>query len=110
MLPFSMLLVPLLCQNKFAVNEVDSHNKSRQSDLALEKLWFTLSEWLRLCMTFAMGMVINNGWKLFCYGVKRDHYEKFIGIREFLERLDQDFFNNNFSPASGTPENVCYRP
>ena len=29
-------------------------------------------------------------WKLFCYGVKRDHYEKLIGIRELSERLAQD--------------------
>ena len=29
MFPFALLLVPLLCQNNSAVNEVDSHNKSR---------------------------------------------------------------------------------
>ena len=49
-----------------------------------------------------MGMTITNCWKLFCYGVKRDHYEKLIGIREFLERLAQDCFNNNFSSDSRT--------
>ena len=51
-----------------------------------------------------MGMNINNLWKLFRYGVKRDHYEKFIGIRELLEQLAQYCFNNPFSPDSGTPE------
>ena len=35
--------------------------------------------------------------------VKRDHYEKLIGIREFSERLAQDCFNNTFSPDRGTP-------
>ena len=54
-------------------------------------------------MTVAMGMTITNYWKLFCYGVKRDHYDKLIGIREFSERLAQDCFNNNFSSDSGTP-------
>ena len=32
---------PLVMSKKSAVNEVDSHNKSRQSDLALEKWWVT---------------------------------------------------------------------
>ena len=59
---------------------------------------------MRLCTTVAMGTTINNVWKLFCYGVKRDHNEKLIDIREFLERLAQDCFNNNFSPDRGTPE------
>ena len=42
---------------------------------------------------------------MFHYGVKRDHYEKLIGIRELSERLSQDFFNNNFLTDTGTPEN-----
>ena len=52
-----------------------------------------------------MGMTIANCWKLFCYGVKRYHYDKLIAIREFLERLAQDCFNNNFSSDIGNPEN-----
>ena len=58
------------------MNEVDSHNKSRQSDLALEKWWVNQCGCLRLCTTVAMGMTITNCWKLFRYGVKRDNYEK----------------------------------
>ena len=54
-----------------AVNEVGSHNKSRQYDLALEKWWVTQYGWLWLCTTVAMGMTITNCWKLFRYGVKR---------------------------------------
>ena len=50
-----------------------------------------------------MGMTITNFWKLFHYGVKRNHYDKLICIIEFLERLAQDCFNNPFSPDSGTP-------
>ena len=86
-----------------AVNEVDSHNKSRQYYLALEKWWVTQCGWLRLCTTVAMGTNITNCWKLFCYGVKRDNYNKLIGIREFSERLAQYCFNNKFSPDRGTP-------
>ena len=50
-----------------------------------------------------MGMNITNCLKLIRYGVKRDHYDKLIGIREFSERLSQDCFNNKFSSDSGTP-------
>ena len=49
-------------------------------------------------------MTITNVWKLFRYAVKRDHYGKLIGKREFLEQLYQYFFKNIFSPDSGTPE------
>ena len=98
MFPFALLLVPVLCQFFSAVNEVDSHNKSRQSDLALEKWWVIQCGWLRLCTKVTMGMNITNCWKLFSYGVKRDHYDKLISIREFSERLAQDCFNNNWDP------------
>ena len=81
MLLFALLLVPLLCQTNSAVNEFESHNKLRQSNLALEKWWVTQCGWLRLCTPVAMGMTITNCWNLFCYGVKRYHYEKLIGIR-----------------------------
>ena len=72
------------------VNEVESHRKSCHSDVALEKLWVTQCSWIRLCTTVAMGTTITNFWKLFRYGVKRDHHDKFIGIREFLERISVD--------------------
>ena len=73
-----------------SVNDVDTHNKSRQSDLALEKFWVTQCGLLRLFRTVAMGITITNVWKIFSYGVTRDHYEKLIGIRESLERLGLD--------------------
>ena len=62
---------PLVMSNLFgSVNEVVSHNKSRQSDLALEEYWVTQFGWLLLCATVAMGMTIAIFWKLFHYGVK----------------------------------------
>ena len=73
---------PLLMSKFFgAVNEVDSHNKFRQSDIAMEKFMVTQCGWLRLCTTVSMGMTITNCWKLFCYGVKRNHFNKSISIR-----------------------------
>ena len=38
---------PLVMSKQSAVNEVDSHNKSRKSDLALEKWWVTQCVWLK---------------------------------------------------------------
>ena len=65
---------PLLMSKCFdSVNEVDSHNKSLQSDIVLEKFWVTQCGWIRFCTNVAMGMTINNSRKCFCYGVKRDH-------------------------------------
>ena len=84
MLPFALLLAPFLCQKQSAVNEVDSNNKSRQSDLALEKWWVTQCSCIRLCTTVAMGMTITNCWELFRYGVKRNRYEKLIGTSELI--------------------------
>ena len=52
-----------------------------------------------------MGITIINCWKLFRYGVKRYHYDKLVGIRELLERISQDFFNNKLSSDIGTPAN-----
>ena len=103
MFSISLLLVPFLFQKKSAVNEVDSHNKSRHSDFVLENFWVTQCGWLRLCTTVAMGMTVTNCRKLFCYGVKRYHYEKLIGVRELSERLAQYCLNNPFSPDRGTP-------
>ena len=59
-----------------SVNEVDSQNKSRHSDLALEKFCVTQCGWLRLCTVVDMGMTITNLWKIFRYGIKRFNHEK----------------------------------
>ena len=64
-----------------SVNEVYPHKKSRQSDLTLGKLWVTQCGWIHLCTIVDMELTINSFWKLFSYGVKRDHYKNLIGIR-----------------------------
>ena len=52
-----------------------------------------------------MRMTVTNFWKVFHYGVKSDHYDKLIGIREFSERFVIDFFNNPFLTDTETLEN-----
>ena len=49
-----------------------------------------------------MGLTITNCWKLFPYGFMKDHYEKFIGIRELSKQLSKNCFNNTFSSETGT--------
>ena len=52
---------PLVMYKFFgSVNEVDYHNKSRQSDLSLEKFQATQCGWIGLCMTFSMVNTITN--------------------------------------------------
>ena len=80
-LPVSCPLIMYKCFG--SVNEVDTHNNSCQSDIALEKFWVTQCGWLRLFNTVAMGMTVTNFWKMFRFGFKRDDYDKFIGIRQF---------------------------
>ena len=53
-------------------------------------------------------MIIKNIWKLFRYRVKRDHDYKFIGIRELLELLSLDFFNNSFTTDARTPKIIYF--
>ena len=62
-------------------NEFDSHNQSMESVFALEKLWVNKCGCLSLFVTIDMVMITTNFWKLLCYMVHRDHYDKFICIR-----------------------------
>ena len=52
---------PLFMYKFFSeVNEVDSHNKSRQADLVLDKFWVTQCGWIQLYTIVDMGITINN--------------------------------------------------
>ena len=75
------------------VNEVEVHNKSRHSDLALEKLWFTHFSWLWLCTTVDMVMPITNLQKRF-----------FMVLREITMKnlLKSDNYRNDLLLISST--------
>ena len=64
-----------------SVNKVDFHNKPRQYNLGLENYLVNQCNWIWLCKTVSMEITIANLWKLFCCGVKRDQFEKLVGIR-----------------------------
>ena len=109
MLPFALLLAPLLCQKIYAVNEVDSHNKSRHSDLSLEKWWVTQCGWLRLCTTVDMGMTIANCCKLFRCGVKRDYFENLLVSESSWNDLLKIATTICFHLVEG-PQQITYLP
>ena len=73
--------------------------------MALGKLWVTQCGCIWLCTNFSMGITIENFWKIFHYGVNIEHYDRCIGIKESLEQLDLDFFNNIFPTDIGNPSN-----
>ena len=50
-----------------------------------------------------MYITITDLCKIFCYGVQSDHYDKLIGIRDFLELIALDCFINTFPTYTGTP-------
>ena len=82
-------------------NEVESHNKPRHYNLALEKFWVTQCGCIWLYTEVVMGMTIKIFRKIFCYGVNRYHYNKYIGIIEISEKLALDLFNNTFTTDTG---------
>ena len=55
-----------------------------------------------------MVIAIKNIWRLFCYGLKRYHYENFIGIRKLFEQLALDLFNDHFTTDTGNPKIYNY--
>ena len=67
-------------------------------------IWVNHFGWLQLCVAGSIGTNMTYCWKLFHYGVKIEHYEKLIGIRELSEQLAQDWFNDPFSLETGIPE------
>ena len=75
--------LPVYCHQIMSkyVNEIDSHNKYRQSDLCLENYWVTQCGWLRVYAIVSLGMTIQNFRRRFFYGFKRDHFDTIIRIR-----------------------------
>ena len=80
---YILTVARLLAMSKFfaSVNEVESHNKSRHSGLALNIFWVNQCGWMQLSVEVSMGITITKLWRLFRYGVNRYNYEKLIGIR-----------------------------
>ena len=55
-------------------------------------------------MSVAAGITIEIFCKIIYYWVKRDHYEKNTGIKELLEIIALDCFNNPSTTDTRTPK------
>ena len=67
-------------------NEIDNHNRIRQSDLALEKYWVTHGVYFRLSISVALGIGITYRKILFYHGVSEINVDKKILTRDYNNR------------------------
>ena len=62
---------PLVISNLYGyIHEVDSHKKSKHSDLALNEFWVTQCDWLQVCTIFYMGITIITSGKYCILGLR----------------------------------------
>lgn len=71
---------------------VDSHNKSRQYDLALEKRWRTTDCWFRLITTFA-GITATDSWNAARFHCTKESGFQDMDVKTFTECLVYDLWN-----------------
>ena len=69
-----------------AYSSIDSQNRIRYSDLAIEKYWVTQSGYFRLATTLAFGTGIKDGKLLYCHGVAEGNVERKISKLEYNNR------------------------
>ena len=86
-----------------ACNEIDNHNRTRQSDISLEKYWVTHSGYFRLATTVALGMGITDGKILYYHGVAQGNEDKKISTLEYNNRIVYECLNNPFTADCGSP-------
>lgn len=71
---------------------VDSHNKSRQYDLALEKRWSTTDCWFRLITTFA-GITATDSWNATRFHCTKESGFQDMDIKSFTQCVVYDLWN-----------------
>ena len=94
---------PLL-KSKFlgSINEVESHNKSHPSDIALDKFWVAQYGWLWLCNTGSMGMTMNNEYKRFAMVLRGATMTSLLSSGNYLKNrclLIKYYFRNRHRDA-----------
>jgi hypothetical protein len=87
-------------------NVIDSHNQSRQFELALEKRWVTQDCFFRVDTT-VIGMVVTDSWRAYKHALPTPAKKKELTIKEFAGRLAYDCINNCHSDTIGSN---CYLP
>jgi hypothetical protein len=76
-------------------NRVDMHNHARQSLLALEKHWVTMTGYFRI-ITSMFGICITDAWKAYRYHLNRQHRHKDMEMKDFASALAHDMLYNAF--------------
>jgi hypothetical protein len=76
-------------------NRVDMHNHARQSLLALEKHWVSMTGYFRIITTI-VGICITDAWKAYRYHLNRQHRHKEMEMKDFASALAHDMLHNNF--------------
>ena len=102
-LPFGLFPIPFSCLSSLE-KSMRFTTKTNQGSLT----WRWRSSGLLIVVGYGYILQLLWGWlslNFLSYGVKRDHYDKFIGIREFLEILALDCFKKPFSNDTRTLEN-----
>jgi hypothetical protein len=76
-------------------NRVDMHNHARQSLLALEKHWLTMTGYFRIITTI-YGICITDAWKAYRYHLNKKHRHKDMEMKDFASALAHDMLYNDF--------------
>lgn len=82
-------------------DKIDNHNKSRQSDLGLERLWLTKNCWFRLSTTF-LGIVAVDTWHSIRHHAAGLAYTD-MPIKKFAKCLVFDLWNKPWDTTRSRP-------
>jgi hypothetical protein len=81
-------------------NRVDMHNHARQSLLALEKHWVTMTGYFRIITTI-FGICVTDCWKAYRYHLNKQHRHKDMEMKDFASALAHDMLYNAFDKSRG---------
>jgi hypothetical protein len=76
-------------------NRVDMHNHARQSLLALEKHWVTMTGYFQI-ITSIVGICITDAWKGCRHHLNKQHQHKDMEMKDFASALAHDALHNDF--------------
>ena len=83
-------------------NKVDTHNQSRQFDLALEKMWVTRCGYFRVNTTL-LGMCVVDAWKTYLHHTNFRHRHHNIPLMQFVGILTKDLLANSLTRRAPIP-------
>ena len=82
-------------------DKIDNHNKSRQNDLGLERLWITKNPWFRLSTTF-VGIIAVDTWNMIRHHGAGLAYTE-MPVKKFAKCLVYDLWNKPWDNTRSRP-------